>query len=376
MMVKKLNDPRKLKQLGDLFETIREKDFLKVSMAADGLKTYVGALLDYVKVYRQVKPKMDQQEKATRELKEVEDKLEEKSKTLKAKEDELAQLEREYNNANRELSNLEFSIKNINIKMKRAGKLVNGLKDEGVRWKEKIIQLSKEAQNLLANVIISSTVVSYFGPFTMEYRKEFLQSTKEFVIRAGVHYSTQEDPEEEEKRKREEEEEERRKEEEERKKLEEEEAKKQAAENGEEEKKEEEVEKTEEEKQKEEEEKKKKEEEEEKKRQEEERIKNTYVPLSAEEIEERLLPDNIPDFNIQEMLSDPMEIRDWNYSGLPADELSIENAIITVRAKRWPLIIDPQMQANKWIRNYYRKQKINAYKICKNLLILYIITLI
>ena len=48
------------------------------------------------------------------------------------------------------------------------------------------------------------------------------------------------------------------------------------------------------------------------------------------------------------MLSDAMEIRDWTYSGLPADELSLENAIITVRAKRWPLIIDPQMQANKW----------------------------
>ena len=68
------------------------------------------------------------------------------------------------------------------------------------------------------------------------------------------------------------------------------------------------------------------------------------------------------------MLSSPLEIRDWNYAGLPADELSIENAIITVKAKRWPLIIDPQMQANKWIRNYFRKEKINTYKITnKNL---------
>ena len=40
------------------------------------------------------------------------------------------------------------------------------------------------------------------------------------------------------------------------------------------------------------------------------------------EIEERLKPENIPDFNIQEMLSDPMEIREWNYAGLPADALS------------------------------------------------------
>ena len=375
MMVKKLNDPRKLKELGNLFELIKEIDFLKVSMAADGLKTYVGALLEYVKVYRQVKPKMDQQEKATKELMAVEEKLEEKSKFLNEKEAELKTLQKEYDQAVKKLNDLAYSIKMINIKMVRAGKLVDGLKDEGVRWKEKIIELSKEAKNLLANVIISSTVVSYFGPFTMEYRKEFLDATKEYVIKAGVHYSASEEEAEEEKKKQEEEEEEeRRKMEEEKKKKEEEEKKKKEeeekkanGEEGEEEKKEEE-EKTEEQLKKEEEERKKKEEEEQKKREEEEKIKNTYVPLTQEEIDERLRPENIPQFSIQEMLSDPMEIRDWNYSGLPADELSIENAIITVRAKRWPLIIDPQMQANKWIRNYYRKQKINSYKLTnKNL---------
>jgi dynein heavy chain len=193
MMVKKLNDPRKLKELGNLFELIKEIDFLKVSMAADGLKTYVGALLEYVKVYRQVKPKMDQQEKATKELMAVEEKLEEKSKFLNEKEAELKTLQKEYDQAVKKLNDLAYSIKMINIKMVRAGKLVDGLKDEGVRWKEKIIELSKEAKNLLANVIISSTVVSYFGPFTMEYRKEFLDATKEYVIKAGVHYSASEE---------------------------------------------------------------------------------------------------------------------------------------------------------------------------------------
>ena len=99
------------------------------------------------------------------------------------------------------------------------------------------MELSKESKNLLANVIISSTVVSYFGPFTMEYRKEFLQATKEYLIKAGVYYSTkEEDPEEEAKKKAEEEakikeeEEKKMKEEEEKKKKEEEEAKKKAEE--------------------------------------------------------------------------------------------------------------------------------------------------
>jgi dynein heavy chain len=184
-------------ELSNLFSTIRDKDFTKVSKAADGLKQYVGALLGYVQVFRNVKPKMDQQEKATKELNEVEAKLEDKTKSLNEKEAELKKLQKEYDQAVKKLNDLERSIKLINVKMVRAGKLVDGLKDEGIRWKEKIVELTKESKNLLANVIISSTVVSYFGPFTMEYRKEFLQATKEYLIRAGVYYSTKEDDPEE-----------------------------------------------------------------------------------------------------------------------------------------------------------------------------------
>jgi dynein heavy chain len=33
----------------------------------------------------------------------------------------------------------------------------------------------------------------------------------------------------------------------------------------------------------------------------------------------------------------------------------VENAIITYKTSRWPLYIDPQGQANKWIKTMYRK---------------------
>ena len=38
-------------------------------------------------------------------------------------------------------------------------------------------------------------------------------------------------------------------------------------------------------------------------------------------------------------------------TGLPVDSFSIDNAIITFKSRRWPLMIDPQGQANKWIKN-------------------------
>ncbi|KAJ3021047.1 UNVERIFIED_CONTAM: Dynein heavy chain 6, axonemal [Siphonaria sp. JEL0065] len=56
-------------------------------------------------------------------------------------------------------------------------------------------------------------------------------------------------------------------------------------------------------------------------------------------------------FSLLEHLVDPAVVRDWNIQGLPADTLSTENGILVTRGRRWPLMIDPQGQANRWIRN-------------------------
>ena len=42
---------------------------------------------------------------------------------------------------------------------------------------------------------------------------------------------------------------------------------------------------------------------------------------------------------------DAVKIRDWNIDGLPNDSFSIDNGIIISHARRWPLMIDPQLQA-------------------------------
>ncbi|MBK8156705.1 MAG: hypothetical protein IPK55_12265 [Streptococcus sp.] len=40
----------------------------------------------------------------------------------------------------------------------------------------------------------------------------------------------------------------------------------------------------------------------------------------------------------------------WKKEGLPADRVSLENAAVFTSCSRWPLIIDPQLQGIKWIR--------------------------
>jgi dynein heavy chain, axonemal len=56
-------------------------------------------------------------------------------------------------------------------------------------------------------------------------------------------------------------------------------------------------------------------------------------------------------YSLVENLAEPALVRDWNIQGLPADSLSTENGILVTRGRRWPLMIDPQGQANHWIRN-------------------------
>ena len=51
-----------------------------------------------------------------------------------------------------------------------------------------------------------------------------------------------------------------------------------------------------------------------------------------------------------DMLTDPAMIGGWQNDMLPSDRVSTENATILTNAKRWPLIIDPQEQGIKWIK--------------------------
>lgn len=53
------------------------------------------------------------------------------------------------------------------------------------------------------------------------------------------------------------------------------------------------------------------------------------------------------------ILVDDAIIAGWSNEGLPTDRMSIENAAIMERCERWPLLIDPQLQAMKWIKKKY-----------------------
>ena len=61
-------------------------------------------------------------------------------------------------------------------------------------------------------------------------------------------------------------------------------------------------------------------------------------------------------------LGDPILIRKWNLQGLPTDSFSIDNGIAVFNSRRWPLMIDPEGQANVWIRNMEKSNKLKVVK--------------
>ncbi|CAK9099813.1 Dynein axonemal heavy chain 6 (Axonemal beta dynein heavy chain 6) (Ciliary dynein heavy chain 6) [Durusdinium trenchii] len=77
--------------------------------------------------------------------------------------------------------------------------------------------------------------------------------------------------------------------------------------------------------------------------------RNDIVDAWLKELKNLQIPSG-DSFDLREVMGNPVEIREWNLQGLPADAVSINNGVMVMRGKRWPLMIDPQSQGNKWIK--------------------------
>ena len=68
-------------------------------------------------------------------------------------------------------------------------------------------------------------------------------------------------------------------------------------------------------------------------------------------------------FALQRILTEEVQIREWQDNGLPADLLSTVNGIIIQNCRRWPLIIDPQSQANRWLKILQKENNLQIIKL-------------
>ena len=72
------------------------------------------------------------------------------------------------------------------------------------------------------------------------------------------------------------------------------------------------------------------------------------------------------EFSLASTLADPVLVSKWTGFGLPTDQLSIENALFVEWGRRWPLMIDPQGQANRWIKAKEKARKLRVVKLTQS----------
>lgn len=72
-----------------------------------------------------------------------------------------------------------------------------------------------------------------------------------------------------------------------------------------------------------------------------------------------------PEANPVAILCTEADIARWNSFHLPADRVSIENAAVAMNSARWPLLIDPQLQAIAWIKEMEKNNNLTLLRLGK-----------
>ncbi len=81
---------------------------------------------------------------------------------------------------------------------------------------------------------------------------------------------------------------------------------------------------------------------------------NIFKPFLIKEFEKICGDGPIPmrkEADPLQILTSEAEVAQWNADSLPADVVSTENGSIVCNTSRWPLLIDPQLQGIRWLRN-------------------------
>ncbi|XP_008570797.1 PREDICTED: dynein heavy chain 1, axonemal [Galeopterus variegatus] len=231
----------------------------KVSKACTSICQWVRAMHKYHFVAKAVEPKRQALREALDDLEVTQRILEEAKQRLFEVEDGIATMQAKYRECVAKKEELELKCEQCEQRLGRADKLINGLSDEKLRWRETVENLEHMLNNISGNVLVAAGFVAYLGPFTGQYRMALYH---QWVKQLTIH----------------------------------------------------------------------------------------HVPHTSEP-------------TLIGTLGNPVKIRSWQIAGLPNDTLSVENGVINQFSQRWTHFIDPQSQANKWIKNMEKDNGLDVFKL-------------
>jgi len=247
---------KQVKKIKDYFskdpESFEGQAMKKISVAGNGLLTWVKAMVHYHEVARTVEPKR----KLVRELQQ---KKETAERNLAAIQKELVQLTEQIEKLTADqveqsakLKELQDEAATMERRLTAASHLIEGLGSERVRWTADLQSQAETKKKLVGDCLVGAGFLSYTGPFSFDFRHRMV------------------------------------------------------------------------------------------------------VDHWLGDVTDRNIPMTSP-FKLEDLLTSDVEVALWAGQGLPSDELSVQNGILTTRASRFPLCIDPQMQAVHWIKSAHEK---------------------
>ena len=146
----------------------------KSSAALEGMCVWSGAMSDYHKQSKIVKPKLRLLEIKTASLAEAEANLAAAEAELKETQDLKAALQKKFDDQIAEKTALQERAAKTRKKMDQANRLINSLQDNKERWIQNANEFKSLKQRLVGDVAKACAFVSYCGPFNSEFRAKLL----------------------------------------------------------------------------------------------------------------------------------------------------------------------------------------------------------
>ena len=133
---------------------------------------WVSAMMKYHELLKIVNPKRAKVAEMNEKLAIVRARLAEKLAKLREVENMMADLQAQFEEKLETERQLVAQIDECEKKLVRAGKIINGLAGEKVRWTETVERLKKEGSLLVGDCLVAAGMIAYSGPFTALYRSD------------------------------------------------------------------------------------------------------------------------------------------------------------------------------------------------------------
>jgi dynein heavy chain len=140
-------------------------------------------------VSKSVAPKRARLQEAQDSLDQTLRAVAELKRKMRESEINIKEMEKRYAESVTKKEELSRKVEECNIKLSRAGKLISGLGGERQRWAIAVDSFDIKISNIIGDILLSSGVIAYHGPFTSEYRQMLMKEWTSSVLHMNIPHS-------------------------------------------------------------------------------------------------------------------------------------------------------------------------------------------